>query len=50
MKKVGHPQLQTAVRTLRVRAQIDKDKVTFTECADHLSALVSEFPDYHLNR
>ena len=50
LKKVEHPQLQTAVGTLRVRAQMDKDKVTFTECANHLSALVSELPDYQLNR
>lgn len=35
---------------LQVRAQMDKDKVTFTECANHLSALVSELPDYQLNR
>ena len=50
LKKVEHPQLQTAVGTLRVRAQMDKDKVTFTECANHLPALVSELPDYQLNR
>jgi hypothetical protein len=50
LKKVEHPQFQTAVGTLRVRAQIDKDKVTFTECANQLSALVSELPDYQLNR
>jgi len=50
LKKVEHPQLQTAVGTLRVRAQMDKEKVTFTECANHLSALVSELPDYQLNR
>lgn len=48
LKKVEHPQLQTAVGTLRVRAQMDK--VTFTECANHLSAIVSELPDYQLNR
>jgi hypothetical protein len=48
LKKVEHPHLQTAVRTLRVRAQMYKDKVTFTECAKHLSALVSEWPDYQL--
>ncbi|KAI2502905.1 hypothetical protein MHU86_11574 [Fragilaria crotonensis] len=26
------------------------NKVTFTECANHLSAIVSELPDYQLNR
>jgi hypothetical protein len=31
LKKVEHPQLQAAVGTLRVRAQMDK--VTFTDCA-----------------
>ena len=46
-KKVEHPQLQAAVGTLRVRPQMDK--VTFTECSNHLSALVSELPDYQLN-
>ena len=48
LKKVEHPQLQTAVGTLRVRAQMDG--VSFTECANHLSAIVSELPDYQLNR
>jgi hypothetical protein len=50
LKKVEHPQLQIAVGTLRVLAHMDKDKVTFTECANHLSALVLELPDYKLNR
>ena len=48
LMKVEHPQLQAAVGTLHVRAQMDL--VTFTECANHLSALVSELPDYQLNR
>ena len=48
LKKVEHPQLQTAVGTLRVRAQMDG--VSFTECANHLSAIVSELPDYQLSR
>ena len=48
LKKVEHPHLQTAVGTLCVCAQMYKDKVTFTECAKHLSALVSELPDYQL--
>jgi hypothetical protein len=48
LKKVEHPQLQTAVGTLRVRVQIEG--VSFTECANHLSAIVSELPDYQLSR
>ena len=43
LKKVEHPQLQDAVGALRVRAQMDG--ITFTECANHLSAIVSELPD-----
>ena len=43
LKKVEHPQLQDAVGALRVRASMDG--ITFTECANHLSALVSELPD-----
>jgi hypothetical protein len=44
LKKVEHPQLQTAVGTLHVRAQ--KDGLSFTECVNHLSAIFSELPDY----
>ena len=43
LKKVEHPQLQDAVGALRVRASMDG--ITFTECANHLSAQVSELPD-----
>ena len=43
LKKVEHPQLQDAFGALRVRASIDR--LTFTECANHLSAQVSELPD-----
>ena len=48
LKKIQHPQLQNAVSALRIRAQLDS--VTFTECANHLSAIVSELPDHQLNR
>ena len=48
LKKVQHPALQNAVSALRIRAQLDS--VTFTECANHLAAMVSELPDRHLSR
>ena len=48
LKKVQHSQLQDAVSALRIRAQLDS--VTFTECANHLSAIVSELPDHQINR
>lgn len=48
LKKIQHPALQNAVSALRIRAQLDS--VTFTECADHLAAMVSELPDSHLTR
>jgi hypothetical protein len=43
LKKVEHPQLQDAIGALPVRSAIDG--ITFTECANHLAALVSELPD-----
>lgn len=43
LKKVEHPQLQDAIGALRVRSAIEG--ITFTECANHLAALVSELPD-----
>jgi hypothetical protein len=48
LKTIEHPALQTSVETLRVRSQMDN--TTFTECANFLSAKVSELPDYQLNR
>jgi hypothetical protein len=48
LKKIVHPALQNAVSALRIRAQLDS--VTFTECANHLAAIVSELPDSHLTR
>ena len=50
LKKIEHPQLQDAVGALRVRVQMDGDKTTFTMCANHLSAIVSELPDHQLAR
>ena len=41
LQKVQHPQVQAAVDALRVRASIDG--LTFTVCANHLSAQISEF-------
>ena len=43
LKKVEHPQLQDAIGALRVCASMDG--ISFTECANHLSAQVSELPD-----
>ena len=48
LKKVEHPQLQDAIGALRVRSAIDE--ITFTECANHLAALVSELPDQQSSR
>ena len=48
LKKVEHPQLQDAVNALRVRAYMQD--ITFTECANHLSAQVSELPDHQTPR
>ena len=43
-----HPQLQDAVGALRVRASMEG--LTFTACANHLSAQVSELPDTQSSR
>ena len=48
LQKVEHPQLRDAVGALRVRAQLDG--ITFTECANHLSAIVSELPDHQVRK
>ena len=48
LKKVEHPQLQDAVSALRIRASMEG--ITFTECANHLSAQVSELPDHQSAR
>ncbi|KAI2496695.1 hypothetical protein MHU86_17791 [Fragilaria crotonensis] len=44
----GTPTTQDAVGALRVRAAIEG--ISFTECANHLSAQVSELPDQHTPR
>ena len=48
LQKVEHPQLRDAIGALRVRAQLDG--ITFTECANHLSAVVSELPDHQARK
>lgn len=48
LKKVEHPQLQDACSALRIRASMEG--ITFTECANHLSAQVSELPDQQSTR
>ncbi len=48
LKKVEHPQLQDSIGALRVRATMEG--ITFTECANHLSAQVSELPDQQSTR
>jgi hypothetical protein len=48
LKKIEHPQLQDAIGALRVRSAIEG--ITFTECANHLAALVSEIPDQQSTR
>ena len=48
LKKVQHSQLQDAVGALRVRHQMEG--ITFTEAANHLSAIVSELPDHQSSR
>ena len=48
LQKIEHPQLRDAVGELRVRAQLDG--ISSTECANHLSAIVSELPDHQASR
>ena len=48
LKKVLHPALSNAISALRIRAQLDS--VSFTECANHLAAMVSELPEKNLSR
>lgn len=44
-EKIKHPQLQDTIGELRVQAAIEG--LTFTVCANHVSAQVSELPDKH---
>ena len=45
-KRVQHLQLQDTVKALRVR--FDLDGITYTEAANHLTAAISELPEYQL--
>ena len=45
-KQVQHPQLQDTVKALKVR--FDMEGITYTQAANHLTATVSELPEYHL--
>ena len=47
-KWVQHPQLQDTVKALKVR--FDMEGFTYTQAANHLTAAVSELPEYHLTR
>ena len=45
-KRVQHPQLQDTVKALKVR--FDMEGITYTQAANHLTAVVSELLEYHL--
>ena len=45
-KRVQHPQLQDTVKALKVC--FDMEGITYTQAANHLTAPVSELPEYHL--
>ena len=47
-KWVQHPQLQDTIKALKVR--FDMECITYTQAANHLTAMVSELPEYHLTR
>ena len=47
-KWVQHPQLQDTVKALKVC--FDMEGITYTQAANHLTAAVSELPEYHLTR
>ena len=47
-KRVQHPQIQDTVKALKVR--FDMEGITYTQAANHLTATVSELPEYHLTR
>ena len=48
LKRVQHMQLQDTIKALRVR--YDLDGITYTEAANHLTAAVSELPEFQLAR
>ena len=45
-KQVQHLQLQDTVKAIKVR--FDMEGITYTQAANHLTAAVSELPEYHL--
>ena len=47
-KQVQHPQVQDTVKALKVC--FDMEGITYTQAANHLTATVSELPEYHLTR
>ena len=47
-KRVQHPQLQDTVKALKVC--FNMEGITYTQAANHLTAEVSELPEYHLTR
>ena len=47
-KQVQHAQLQDTIKALKVR--FDMEGITYTQAANHLTAVVSELPEYHLTR
>ena len=47
-KWVQHLQLQDTVKALKVR--FDMEGITYNQVANHLTAAVSELPEYHLTR
>ena len=44
----GHPQLQDTVKALKVH--FDMEGLTYTQAANHLTAAVSELPEFHSTR
>ena len=45
-KQVQHPQLHETIKALKGR--FDMEGITYTQAANHLTAVVSELPEYHL--
>ena len=47
-KQVQHPQLQDTVKALKVH--FDTEGWTYTQAANHLTAAISELPEFHTTR
>ena len=47
-KRVQNPQLQDTVKALKVR--FDIEGLTYTQAANHLTAAISELPEFHSTR